>query len=613
MVSRTSTWLIMALCAVALQIKAQPERWQQRVDYTMRIDFDVDKHQFLGDQKLIYWNNSPDTLKQVFYHLYLNAFQPGSMMDVWSRISPDPDSRVMDRISKLDADEIGYQSVQKLTQDGYNVEYQTEGTILEVNLHHALLPGDSTELVMQFFAQVPEQIRRTGRNNKDGVDYSMAQWYPKLCEYDYQGWHANPYVAREFYGVWGDYHVEIIIDEDYVVAGTGLFEEEVYAPEGRNGKKTKKKIWKSSVSDIHDFMWAADPEYRVVTRTLHDGTICRVVYNPDPEISANWEKLPEVMDVALAFMNENYGKYPYESYTIIRGGDGAMEYPLATLISGGNSITSLMSATIHEWMHSWYQGVLGSNESLYAWMDEGFTEYAEEEVKNFLRTQNLYSGEVRSYHNSETIQKYIDFTTSGLEEALSIHADHFRTNTAYGRAAYTKGSVLLSQLEYIMGRSIFKKAMKRYFEVWKFKHPNANDFFRVMEKESGLELDWFKEYFVHTTHTIDYAIDTLVATNGATRVILRNDGLMPMPLDVLTTTVQGEKIISNIPLRVMRGEKLSEWQDAEFQVSRDWPWTHPYYLLELDIPKNQILSIEIDPSLRMADVDRSDNVWTKKP
>ena len=185
---------------------------------------DVNTHQFKGHQLLDYTNNSPDTLLRVFYHLYFNAFQPGSMMDVRSRTITDPDGRIMDRISKLGPDEIGYLKVSTLEQDGIPLSFNITGTILEVELAKPLLPNATVRFDMQFQGQVPVQIRRSGRDNAEGVAYSMSQWYPKISEYDYRGWHANPYVGREFYGVWGDFEVKLHIDKDYTVAASGYLQ-----------------------------------------------------------------------------------------------------------------------------------------------------------------------------------------------------------------------------------------------------------------------------------------------------------------------------------------------------------------------------------------------------
>ena len=198
--------------------------WQQSVEYDMDIDFNVETNQFTGIQTLKYSNNSPDTLNKIFYHLYFNAFQPGSMMDTRSRTIEDPDRRVGDRISKLNDSEIGFHKVSSLTQDGKSLEFQIEGTVLEVKLAEPILPGTTTVLNMSFQSQVPLQIRRSGRDNSEGIEYSMSQWYPKIAEYDERGWHAHPYIGREFYAPWGDFNVNITIDRNYILAGTGILQ-----------------------------------------------------------------------------------------------------------------------------------------------------------------------------------------------------------------------------------------------------------------------------------------------------------------------------------------------------------------------------------------------------
>jgi len=182
--------VLLSLC-FSITLFAQADRWQQRAMYEMDINMDVETHRLQGTQRLIYINNSPDELDKVFYHLYFNAFQPGSMMDVRNQTLPDADSRVADRISKLKPEEIGYQKIKTLKMNGQTVGYKVVGTILEVKLSQPIPARGSAIFDMEFEAQVPVQIRRSGRNNKEGIDYSMAQWYPKMCEYDYQGWHKT--------------------------------------------------------------------------------------------------------------------------------------------------------------------------------------------------------------------------------------------------------------------------------------------------------------------------------------------------------------------------------------------------------------------------------------
>jgi hypothetical protein len=593
---------------------AQPDRWQQSASYQMEVDFDVDKHQFDGEQRLTYFNNSPDTLNRAFYHLFFNAFQPNSMMDVRSRTIPDPDPRVGGRIQDLSEKEIGYHKVKSLQQNGKAVAYEVVGTILEVELAEPILPGEQAVFEMEFESQVPVQIRRSGRDNAEGISYSMAQWYPKMAEYDYQGWHANPYIGREFHGIWGDFDVKITIDKDYTVGGTGYLQnpEEIghsYTENEPKKQKGKTLTWHFKAPNVHDFMWAADPDYTHNTYERDNGMVIHTFYQATDTNRENWEKLPEIMDEAFAFINKNYGEYPYQQYSFIQGGDGGMEYPMSTLITGERTLSSLVGVSVHELMHSWYQMVLGTNESLYAWMDEGFTSWASSEVMNHLRKEKLIPGKVVDDPHLNSYGGYINFSKGKLEEPLSTHSDHFKTNTAYSVASYVKGHIFLSQLEYIIGETAFRAGILRYFDTWKFKHPNANDFIRIMEKESGLELDWYREYFVNTTYLPDYAVEGVrPSENGKSAIVrLTNEGGMPMPLDVKVTYDNGKTEFFNIPLRIMRGHKPLKIQGQEAQLLPDWPWTHPTYEFELPLDPEEIVSIEIDPSGRMVDTNRENN------
>ncbi|MEQ8629366.1 M1 family metallopeptidase [Ekhidna sp.] len=583
--------------------------WQQRVEYKMDVDFNVDNHQFTGTQTLKYFNNSPDTLDKVFYHLYFNAFQPGSMMDTRSRTIEDPDGRVRDRISKLDDSEIGYHKIQSLTQDSKDVIFKIEGTVLEVILAEPVLPGSATVLNMNFQSQVPIQIRRSGRNNAEGIDYSMAQWYPKMAEYDERGWHAHPYVGREFYAPYGEFEVNITIDKDYVIAATGILQNpnEIgygYEDEGVNVKRKGKTLtWKFKAEKVHDFVWAADPDYTHKKAMVDGGPELHFFYQEGAKTKA-WDKLPEATVKAFEFIEENYGEYPYPHYSIIQGGDGGMEYPMATLITGERSFGSLLGVTVHEALHSWYQGVLGFNESYYSWMDEGFTSYVQDEAIAYVRgdQENPQKGNYLSYTR---------LTQSGKEEPMSTHSDFFTTNYAYGSSAYTKGAITLAQMNYLVGKETTLRAQKKFYNQWKFKHPDANAWIRVFEKESGLELDWYLDFWTNHTHIIDYAVGSVSETDGSTTVTLERKGNMPMPMDVYVTFTDGSKKIYYAPLVVMRGEKKNE-TDLERVVLPDWPWTHPTYQFTIDSPISEISSIVIDESGYMADVNRENNTWEKK-
>lgn len=594
----------------------QAGRWQQRAEYKMEIDFDAESHQFSGLQKLVYHNNSPDELSKVFYHLYFNAFQPGSMMDIRSQNIDDPDRRVGNRISQLKKNETGYHKITSLKQNGKEVKFEVAGTILEVSLNEPIAPSSSVVFDMEFESQVPVQIRRSGRNNAEGIAYSMSQWYPKLCEYDYQGWHANPYIAREFYGVWGDFDVKISIKRDYIIGATGYLQnpKEIgygYEPEGTKVKGRRKKVtWHFFAPNVHDFVWTADPDYTHDTFKRKDGLVLHFFYQKNKKTKDNWAQLPKIMDRAFDFINERYGQYPYKKYSFIQGGDGGMEYPMATLIRGEGNLRGLVGVSVHELLHSWYQMLLGSNESLYAWMDEGFTSYASNEVMNFLRREKMIPGKVTANPHLRSYGGYFAIALSGKEEPMITHADHFETNFAYGRASYSKGAVFLHQLEYIIGKNALSDGLLSYFDSWKFKHPNSNDVIRVMEKESGLELDWYREYFINTTHRIDYGIKSVEQLgNNRTKVILERLEVMPMPIDLTISYADGNSELFNISLRIMRGNKPQEDENEKYTPAEDWPWTNPTYELIIPVSLKNIVKIEIDPSKRMADINRENNVF----
>src|SRR5690606_1981441 len=284
----------------------------------------------------------------------------------------------------------------------------------------------------------------------------------------------------------------------------------------------------------------------------------------------------------------------------IQGGDGGMEYAMATLITGHRTFGSLVGVTVHELVHSWYQMVLGTNESLYPWIDEGFTSYAADIVMNelFGLNRNPHEG---SYGG------YFALVKSGLEEPLSTHADFYNTNRAYGLASYSKGAVFLHQLGYIIGEENLQNGMKRYYETWKFKHPNPTDFKRIMEKQADMELDWYFQQWVNTTNTIDYGIKSVISFGDSTMVTLKRTGLSPMPIDFQVEYENGEKENYYIPLRIMRGEKPNEFPQMNRSVLPDWPWTSPEYKFAIPGNGSRIKSLTIDPSERMADVERSDN------
>lgn len=573
--------------------------WQQHVNYKMIIDFDAVKGVYNGNQSLIYTNNSPDTLNKVYYHLYFNAFQPGSMMDIRAKNLPDPERNMDKCISDLKPNDIGKVDVISLTQDGDRLNFEIIGTILKVQLKSNVLPGESTTFDMVYKVQVPKFCRRSGKNNEQGVDYSMGQWYPKLVEYDEMGWHPDPYISREFHGVWGDFDVTIDIDSSFQIAAGANHTDYIYIGNGKNR-------WRLIAENVIDIVWSADRNYKSFSLPADSLTIFKFHYQDTINRDSTWRLAGPIMVEAFKFMNKRYGRYQYNVYNFIEGGDGGMEYPLATLVRGDRGLNSLVGIFVHEFMHSWYQMQLATNELLYPWMDEGFTSFATIEVLNHLVEKKLIDRKFSKFPFDLDYEDYEIYLKSKYFEPLNVHSDHFSTNWAYYKSAYTSGVVFLKQLEYIVGKKAFDKGLLEYFDKWKFKHPTPNDFMRVIEKVSDLELDWYLENFVGSRKFVEYGIDSIYSFGNKTIISLENFGTMFMPLDIEVVYKDGKNKIYNIPRVIMYGNKLQD--QYEFEVKKPWAWVNPKYDLKIEEKLENIKSVTIDPSLRMIDLFRDNNM-----
>ena len=608
--------LFVALCGLTSTLEAQGNNayWQQHVDYTMDVTMDVKNYQYTGTQKLVYTNNSPDELTRVFYHLYFNAFQPGSEMDVRLQTIPDPDRRMMNegvsRIATLSPEEIGYLRVSQLSQDGQPVKYTEEGTILVVELNQPIPAGGKTTFDMVFEGQVPQQIRRSGRNSKEGVALSMTQWYPKMVEYDFEGWHATPYIAREFHGVWGDYDVKLTLDKKYTVGATGYLQnaQEIghgYEAPGTKVKKQRGKTltWHFKAPMVHDFFWGADPEYIHDVLQMEDGPTLHFLYKDNKDILENWKNLQSKTAEAMEFLSRNIGEYPYEQYSVIQGGDGGMEYAMGTLITGERSFGSLVGVMVHELAHAWFQHVLATNETKHEWMDEGFTSFISSLCMNQIMDQNKENPFEGSYNS------YYRLIESGMEEPQTTHADRYDLNFAYSVAAYSKGAIFLSQLGYVIGQDKLMETLRKYYEDFKFTHPTPNDFIRTAEKVSKMELNWYLSDWTQTTKTIDYGIKEVVAEGDKTKISLERIGSMPMPIDIFVIYKDGTQETYYAPLRMMYGGKDNPYPGLERTVLPNWAWAYPTYSFELNKPLDSVKAIVIDPSQLMADIDLENNFW----
>ena len=615
---------ILAICglALALSVQAQDNHWQQQADYQMNVTMNVKNFQYKGVQKVTYINNSPDTLTTVFFHLYFNAFQPNSEMDANLQTLPDPDGRMAtnigtpqrpiyeSRIAKLNPDEIGYLRVKKLTQDGVSATISHESTILKVTLPTPILPHSRTVLGLDFEGQVPVMIRRAGRNSPDGVALSMAQWYPKMVAYDHKGWHTTEYLGREFYGVWGNFDVKITLDKTYLVGASGVLQNpnEIgfgYEDKGVKVPTTKAatKTWHFIAERVHDFTWAADPQYVHDKHQLADGKTIHFIYK---KYKDTWKQIQEPMLKVFDYYNQLIGKYPWPQYSFIQGGDGGMEYAMCTLMVGNEKYERLVGTAAHELAHAWFQHLLATDEAAYPWMDEGFTSYieylAEHQILKTKKTANPFDSAYKGYFG---------LVKSGFQEPTITHSDRFATNYAYSVTAYYKGLLFLTQLDYLMGNEALQKTLKRYYNEYAFKNPTPNDFIRIAEKVSGMQLQWFLNEFMETDHTADYAISKVEGKDNKTEVTLKRVGRLPLSIDLWVTDKAGNIRYVYVPLRMTYAEKPNTYPAYPRTVLPAWGWGNPTYTFTLDMPLEDIKSIALDPENKSVDTDKENNSFSK--
>lgn len=586
--------------------------YQQFAKYKMDIDVDALNFTYKGAQTLTYTNNSPDELKVVYFHLYWNAFRPGSMMD--QRVQnqgKNGDSRLqingVSRLASIPKGEEGAQNIHWIKQNGKNLKFEVQETIMKVELNTPLKPNSTTTFTMEWDAVIPHQIRRAGRNNREGIDMTMTQWYPKIAEYDYDGWATFDYIGREFHAPFSDFDVSIKIDKDYVIGAGGTLENPLevkgYDPKANIKADNKNKAtWRWTAKNLLDFAWAADRDYTVEEFTILDGPKVYYVYQKS-EKTKLWEESKPYVTKFFQLMNAAFGQYVYPSYSFIQGGDGGMEYGMCTMILGeGRSLEGLVGLMVHEGGHSYNQQILAYNESVRPWMDEGFTSYYDDYVMHQLfppkePVANPFVGSIKSY---------VNFTKTGKEEPAVWLADHHDDGRAYSIASYVKGDLFLVQLGYIMGEQNLSLVMKEFYSQWKLKHPTDRDFMHIAQKISGMDLKWFHHYWINTTNTIDYAVKNIEYGTASTTITLENKGKIPMPVDFSVMTKDKKVINYHIPLNMTHTWKSKDIY-GNFTTLNYWPWTQKEYTITVPYTKDQLSVVGIDFSQRMADVNPEDN------
>ena len=587
--------------------------YQQYAKYKMDIEVDAKNFTYTGNQTLTYSNNSPDELNVVYYHLYWNAFKAGSMMD--QRVTnqgKNGDSRLQSNgistLSSIPKEEEGAQNIHWIKQNGKDLKFEIQETVMKVYLNSPIKPNSKTTFTMEWDAVIPMQIRRAGRNNREGIDMTVTQWYPKIAEYDYDGWATFDYIGREFHAPFSDYEVNIKIDKDYVIGAGGTLENPLDV-KGYDSKatiktdKNNKATWKWTAKNMLDFAWAADRDYTVESFVILDGPKVNFVYQKS-EKTKYWDQAKPYVTKFFHIMNATYGRYVYPSYSFIQAGDGGMEYGMCTMMLGeAKTLDGLVGLMVHEGGHSWNQQMMAYNESVRPWMDEGFTNYYDDSIMY----QLFPPKKAQANPFIESLDRYRNFVKKGIEEPAVWLGDHHDNGTAYSFATYVKGELFLVQLGYIMGEQNLALVMKEFYNEWHLKHPTDRDFMHIAQKVSGMDLKWFLNYWINTTKTIDYGIKNVKYGEVFTTITLENKGTVPMPIDFSILTTDKKVVNYQIPLNMTHTWKTNDIY-GDFTTMAYWPWTQKEYTFTIPYNKSQISALGIDFSQRLADVNLEDNL-----
>ncbi|MFI5151023.1 MAG: M1 family metallopeptidase [Bacteroidia bacterium] len=608
--------------------------WQQDVHYSIKARLDEKTDIIQGSEELTYWNNSPDTLTFVYFHLYQNAFQPGSYTDKLHRANDFPV-----HYGHYESQGLGT-TISKIQIEGQTLKTILDNTILKVFLPSPLKPGESVKLNIDFESYFDRggNIRRRMKmfNSWGFKHYDGVHWYPRISVYDRkQGWDTDQHLTREFYGDFGSFDLELSIANDFVVEATGVLQnEQEVMPKALSDsldiKRFKDKAWESPVSyhikkdgtfktwkyhseNVHDIAFTADPTYRIGETTWNGITIRALAQEPH---AGRWQGAAAFTASVIKTYSEDFGLYAYPKMVVCDAQDG-MEYPMLTL--DGGFAPDFDPLIAHEVGHNWFFGMVGSNETYRAMMDEGFTQFIDSWAclkldgpteptllipkyawtRKYLKPTNTL--------NAEVYNRYIFEAAKGDETTLNTHSDHFggalRHGGGYGQV-YAKTATMLWNLQYVLGDELFLNCMKHYFNQWKFCHPYPEDFRNSVIQFSHVDLNWFFDEWIETPYTIDYAVKSVHRGKNPDEyvVTIKRKGHMQMPIDFTVYGTDGKSYSYYIP---------NTWFEKKTNATVlphwiGWDNLQPEYKAHVTIPGG-IRDVVIDTTCRLADVYMLDN------
>lgn len=610
--------------------------WQQDVYYKIDARIDETKHTINATEKLEYWNNSPDTLHYVYFHLWQNAFVKGSYLHKLEKAN-----HIKPRLGDYEAEGLGCM-IEDIDVNGLNVEKELDNTILKVYLPEPLLPGGKTTFNIKFTTYWDNGATRRRMKMYDAwgyKHYNGVQWFPKMCVYDRKfGWDTYQHLNKEFYADFGMYDVSLDFPSNYVVEATGAIQnrEEVLPKELRekldvkNFKdkkwneppsiitpyvKGQRKVWKFRALNVHDFAFTADPSYRIDTEYWNGVECVGLVQEPH---ASGWQTSADYVAEIIKTFSEDFGMYAYPKMIAADAADG-MEYPMLTLDGGRHP--SYKGLLVHEIGHNWFYGMVGNNETYRASLDEGFTQFLTAWGLTKLEgdTVNKKPKKLRgklayypyTYRDLRNYYRYVHAALNENELPLNTHSNDFNNaihhEGGYGMVYY-KTATMLYSLQYVLGDTLFSNTMKNYFDQWKFAHPYFDDFRTSVIRYTKVDLNWFFDQWLETTKKLDYGIEGIKKLNGrdSFSVKLKRNGEMQMPIDFTVTAKDDTKQTYHIP---------NTWFEKETEaITLDkwygWGNWNKTYDAHIQVPSG-IKTVELDTSKRLADIYAIDNYKTR--
>ncbi len=621
--------------------------WQQDVHYTINAILNEEDELINGQEILVYTNNSPNTLTEAYFHLYQNAVQPGSLTDELYK-----QNKAKVTFGKYEAQKLGtvIHSIQINPEDkpirdepreSQNIAFEIQNTLLKIKLPTPLKPGDSIAFHIDFTTYFDRgSIRRRMKvyDHHGYKHFNGVHWYPRICVYDRKfTWETDQHVEKEFYGDYGFFNISLTLPNHYVVEATGtLVNKDDVLPAALRKQldianfKDKPigsqpsvitepngsfKTWNFQAVNVHDFAWTADPTYRI-GETTWNGIQCVAIAQENN--AAGWQQTAQFTAKVIATYSRDFGMYNYPKIVCADAADG-MEYPMITL--DGGYYPSHQGLIAHEVGHNWFFGMVGSNETYRAALDEGFTQFLTAWCMRKLTKES--QPELK-----RAFAGYMEDAIDGTDEVLETHSNDFHSATGHGggyKHVYYKTASMLYNLQYYLGDSVFLQAMKNYVEQWKFCHPYIEDFRNSIIQSAQTDLNTFFDQWFQTNKSADYSIKriTPLKTTNYYRVTLQRNGKMVMPvdLDFLITPSATKRNVSKrnlaqshifyaVTIPVSQYQKPGRYN---LKPWIGWDKLRPTYTFDIEMPVDgKVKQVWLDRSGRLADINRVNNVWKKR-